>query len=247
VHEFGRLAFGGVWPVMNSVSQFGQDLFVVEALAGLRGGFFVDSGASNGVHFNNTLLLENSFEWRGICIEPNESFFRELTSNRKCHCLNCCLHDREGAVDFVEAANVLGGVLDQYHPTHLEYAKRSFDLKPDAIGRPSTVTKAARTLRSVLQECAAPPVIDYWSLDTEGSELTILKSFPFEDYAFRVITVEHNWLPMRAEIRDFLQSHGYQYVKELRCDDCYVRAEDLETFGMKPKAPAWRSWAWRRS
>jgi hypothetical protein len=63
---------------MVSPSQYGQDLFVVEALGGQRDGFFLDSGASNGVHFNNTLLLEESFGWRGICIEPNDSFFSEL-------------------------------------------------------------------------------------------------------------------------------------------------------------------------
>ena len=52
-----------------------------------------------------------------------------------------------------------------------------------------TAKKIARTLRSVLRECEAPPIIDYWSLDTEGSELTLLKSFPFDDYSFRVVTL----------------------------------------------------------
>jgi hypothetical protein len=41
-------------------------------------------------------------------------------------------------------------------------------------------------------EFVTPPVIDYWSLNTEGSEFAILKSFPFDEYSFRVLTVEHN-------------------------------------------------------
>jgi hypothetical protein len=244
------MALGGVWPIakdMDSPSQYGQDLFVLEALAGQRGGFFLDSGASNGVRFSNTLLLEQSFGWRGICIEPNDLFFVELIRNRKCHCLNCCIYDRDGAVEFVEDAAVLGGVLAEYDPFHLEYAKSNFGLKSDAAGKPVTVRKISRTLRSVLRECNAPSVIDYWSLDTEGSEFTILKSFPFEEYSFRVITVEHNWLPLRAYIRRFLESRGYRLIKALGCDDCYVRARDLENLGHYLSAPAWRSRAWARS
>src|SRR5260370_42436012 len=98
---------------MESASQYGPDLLVLEALAGQRGGFFLDSGASNGVRFSNTLLLEESFGWRGICVEPNELFFRELTKNGKCYCLNCCLYDHDASVVVVEEAYVLVGVLDE--------------------------------------------------------------------------------------------------------------------------------------
>ena len=35
-------------------------------------------------------------------------------------------------------------------------------------------------------------IIDYLSIDTEGSEYRILKAFNFERYTFRCITVEHN-------------------------------------------------------
>jgi Methyltransferase FkbM domain len=88
--------------------------------------------------------------------------------------------------------------------------------------RPITVKKAARRLRSVLQECGAPRIIDYWSLDTEGSELTILKSFPFDAYC--VLTIEHNRFSVRDEIRAFLEARGYWWVRDMGIDDCYVRA-----------------------
>jgi len=228
-------------------SQYGQDLFVLEALAAKRGGFFLDSGASNGVRFSNTLLLEESFGWQGICVEPNDLFYRELIANRTCHCLNCCLYDSDGTVEFLEEAEVLGGVLDEYDPLHLQFAKSHYGLASDATGRPATVSKITRTLRSVLADCNAPPVIDYWSLDTEGSELTILKSFPFEEYSFRVLTVEHNWLPLRAQIREFLESRGYVLIKALGCDDCYVRTQDVKDVVKYVNVPAWRSTAWRRA
>jgi FkbM family methyltransferase len=220
-------------------SQYGQDLFVIELLAGMRDGFFLDSGASDGVSANNTRLLEVSFGWKGICVEPNKNFFAALVRNRRCICLNCCLYDREGSVDFLEQANSLGGILDEYHPAHLQYAKNAFRIPEDAYGRPTTVHKTARTVRSVLREYGAPPVIDYWSLDTEGSEFAILKGFPFDEYSFRVLTVEHNRLPVRDHIRDFLGIRGYRRVRALEIDDCYVKT------GKLPRS-SWRSHVWTR-
>jgi hypothetical protein len=197
--------------------------FVLELLGGMRGGFFLDSGASDGVTKSNTQLLEASFGWRGICVEPNETFFRELVKNRACVCVSCCLYDREGDVELVEA-DVLSGILDEYHPSMLRLAQEMFHVPEGSPGRPATVRRPARTVRSLLRELGAPRVIDYWSLDTEGSELTILKSFPFDEFSFRVLTVEHNNLPAREGIRAHLESHGYVRIEELEIDDCYVKA-----------------------
>jgi hypothetical protein len=79
------------------------------------------------------------------------------------------------------------------------------------------------TIEAALDHAGAPPVIDYWSLDTEGSELLLLRSFPFERYTFNVLTVEHNLRPARRAIRSFMESRGFDYVAELVIDDCYVR------------------------
>jgi len=159
--------------------------------------------------------------------------------NRRCYCVNCWLYDQEGTVDFVEA-DTLGGMLKEYHPAHSQYATKTFRVPKDAAGKTKTVRKPARTIRSILKECAAPPIIDYWSLDTEGSEFTILKSFPFDEYSFRVLTVEHNRLPVRHQIGQFLQGHGYRLVREMGIDDCYVKDISLPSL-------SWRSQAWRRT
>jgi hypothetical protein len=220
-------------------SQFGQDLFVLETLGGLRNGFFLDSGAADGVSASNTQLLEESFGWRGICVEPNELLLAELLKNRRCRCLNCCLYNREGEVEFLEGAMTLGEIVDEYDPAVLRSAAAALRLPENPDGLPRTVLRPARTVRSVLEECRAPPVIDYWSLDTEGSEFAILKSFPFDSFAFRVLTVEHNWLAAREEIRVFLESRGYFRIRVLDIDDCYAR-----DFGAS-RVP-WRSRAWTR-
>ena len=220
-------------------SQLGQDYYVLELLGGMRNGYFLDSGASDGVTVNNTLLLENEYGWNGICIEPNEAFFTLLTKNRKCHCVNSCLYDYNGVVDFIEAST-LGGIVDEYHPTLLNYVVRALKLSQNESGRPEATQKVARTLESIFSEFNAPPIIDYWSLDTEGSELTILKSFPFDKYTFRVLTVEHNHLPVKEGIKIFLEGKGYHRIKEMGIDDCYIN-------NLVELTSAWRSLAWKRS
>jgi hypothetical protein len=141
--------------------------------------------------------------------------------------VNCCLFDKEGSFAFFEAAGVLGGILDAYDPGHLQYAR---SVVTSSSGNPAAdadgvgiVTKVSRTIRSVLQEFEAPHVIDYWSLDTECSELAILESFPFDEYAVRVLTVEHNLTPAREEIRRFLEARGYHHARVLSIDDASVR------------------------
>jgi FkbM family methyltransferase len=215
----------------------GQDRFVVAACGGQRDGFFLDSGASDGLTGSNTLTLEAEYGWTGICIEPNVQLHARLVRNRTCRCLDCCLYDREGEAEFFEAAGVFGGILDEYQPAHLEFARGSVAQLP--TGAPPVVAKRTRTVGSILRDCRAPSVIDYWSLDTEGSELTILRTFPFDEYRVRFLTVEHNHTPLRAAVADFLAIHGLRRVVELGIDDGYAWTGDRPIAG-------WRSRAWPR-
>ena len=216
-------------------SQLGQDHFVLAVLNGMRGGYFLDSGAADGIRSSNTLLLESAYGWRGICIEPNDRYFQALQANRHCICVHSCLYDQAGEVDFVENANMLGGILQEYPPAMLRYARSLF-------GPLNAVRKPARTIASILKEHQAPAVIDYWSLDTEGSELAILKSFPFDEYRLRLLTVEHNRQPVRAAIQHLLEARGYRRIHDFGIDDGYLGPGEP----LPGNHAAWRSAAWRR-
>src|SRR6185436_20722997 len=143
-------------------------------------------------------------------------------------------------VEFLDAGT-LGGIVDCYGPGLLDHARRH---GPTSGGPPiaTTASMRTRTIRSVLEEYEAPHVIDYWSLDTEGSELAVLDGFPFDEYTVRVLSVEHNWTPMRQEIRELLEARGLKWVRELGCDDAYVAADLV----VNPGLPSWRSAAWSR-
>ena len=70
-----------------------------------------------------------------------------------------------------------------------------------------------------------PDVIDYLSIDTEGSELEILQTFDFDAYKFRLITVEHaGEKEKREKICSLLESKGYNRWLPIlsRWDDWYI-------------------------
>jgi hypothetical protein len=219
-------------------SAHGQDAWVIGLLGGQRGGYFLDSGAFDGVEGSNTVVLERGYGWSGLCVEPDDAAYESLARNRACAKAHCCLYTQDGEADFVEAG-MLGGIVGDYHPDLLALARRVYSLPEHAPGQVATMTKPTRTARALLREAGAPSTIDYWSLDTEGSELAILQAFPFDEYVVRALTVEHNNFPVREDIHAFLTSHGFVRVGSLHIDDCYVRAEEAP-------ASAWRSRVWGR-
>jgi hypothetical protein len=54
----------------HSTAQLRQDLFVLSFLQCKSDGFFVEFGATNGIDWSNTHLLETQYGWNGILAEP---------------------------------------------------------------------------------------------------------------------------------------------------------------------------------
>lgn len=201
----------------NALSQLGQDKYVIKDIyKNKRGGFFVDVGASHGLKLSNTYLLEKDFGWNGICIEPNPNFFKKLVKNRKARCLQYAAYSvGEQELEFT-VAGVLSGILE-----HIDYHK--------SATQNSIIKVKTKTLTKILDECKAPLFIEYLSLDTEGSELEVLKGVDFNKYTFGFITVEHNWVePRRTDMKEFLVKNGYRFCCEVRHDDYYIH-KNLES------------------
>ena len=195
----------------NSYSQIGQDLDVINYFKNKKNGYFIEIGATNGIDLSNTYLLEKKYDWNGICIEPQDGFYNQLVQNRNCYTDNSLLFSEKGKEFNFSNAQELGGITD-YIDKHVS-AKESEQVK-----------KISETLTNVLMKYDAPMNIDYMSLDTEGSELEILKGIDFDKYEFGFMTIEHNNVePRRTEIKNFVLDKGYKYYKENNFDDYYIR------------------------
>lgn len=198
-----------------SVSQAGQDFWVyAEAFNLMTGGYFVDVGAHDGVFLSNTYILESRYGWRGVCVEANPRTFRDLRLNRKCLCSNVCVDSSSGMVEFALTGTVGGIIADDTDNQGF------FD--PD-----STVTVQAVKLSDLLVQSRSPRIVDYLTMDIEGAEERALLGFPFEDYVFRVVTIERP----SAKLRDKLTQSGYLLVKEIPGLDCfYVHSSFREQY-----------------
>lgn len=199
-----------------SRSQLGQDLWVLEQLGWKQGGFFVEFGATDGVLLSNSWLLEKYFHWNGICAEPNPKFFKRLEENRSCTLSSACVYANTGLKMRFVLADAFGGLED--HGRDDQHVGRRDAYA--AVGDVIDVTTIS--LNDLLDQQGAPAVIDYLSIDTEGSEQLILEGIDWSRYQFRCITVEHNYTEQRQGIQKILEAQGYQRQKA-QWDDWYVK------------------------
>lgn len=197
-------------------SQLGQDLFVLNQSKYKRAGYFVEFGATNGLELSNTHLLEKEFGWNGILAEPARVWHKDLHSNRSAHIETKCVWSTSGQkLLFNETFSPALSTILQFNES---------DMHSESRKAGNTYQVETISLNELLEKYEAPFIIDYLSIDTEGSELDILKNFNFEKFKFRVITVEHNYTESRQGIFKLLSEKGYKRVFEnvSQFDDWFV-------------------------
>lgn len=196
----------------KSNAQLRQDVLAL-ALNGFRqDGYFVEFGATDGASLNNTLLLEQDFGWTGIVAEPARQWHEDLRRNRRCIVDTRCVWRSTGeTLRFTQAPRGENSAISQY-------------VSPQRRMRGETYDVRTVSFNDLLQGHGAPSVIDYASVDTEGSEFEILKALDWRRWSFRLITIEHNFAPQRDEIHALLIGYGYRRILESvsRFDDWYV-------------------------
>ena len=82
------------------------------------------------------------------------------------------------------------------------------------------------SINDLLEEHNAPKNIDYISIDTEGSEFSILKELDLTKYNVSIFTIEHNFIEeKRNKVRQLLEKNNYLRVFEKisRFDGWYVK------------------------
>ena len=210
----------------NSKSQLGQDLLALALSNSKLGGFFVEFGATNGRDLSNSFILEKSFGWKGILAEPARSWHRELRSNRDCAIETDCVWTRTNdKLLFNEAPSLELSTIDLFSEG---------DMHVDARKSGNKYFVNTISLNDLLTKHNAPILIDYLSIDTEGSEFEILKSFNFERHQFNFISCEHNFGDSRERIYELLSANGYARILEnvSKFDDWYVHASLVESKGL---------------
>jgi hypothetical protein len=220
-----------------------QDWWVVTLLDGMTGGFFVDLAAYDAVAFSNSYVLERDYGWGGICVEPQSKHWKGLL-HRKCVAVAAVVGHATGTAVEFDTRNEEGvaGIASDDHPNKGAASPVSTGDNGDAgeshwgSDAPKRVTFRTVTVRKILQDFKAPPVIHYLSLDVEGSEFLVLQTFPFDAHRVLVITIEKPDLCVRT----ILRQEGYLYLRDLAGqDEVWVHptlpqlARKLEKYGKR--------------
>ncbi|GKY91433.1 hypothetical protein MPSEU_000115600 [Mayamaea pseudoterrestris] len=181
-------------------SQARQDELILALLRNQTNGYFIDLAANDAHLLSNTAALEHSYNWTGLCIEPNPIYWYNLTHYRpNCQVVASVVgKTRDDQVYFRYNAGDHGGIADAGFDNGKRWQRES-------------ELVATVPLLEVLERNNVPTVIDYLSLDVEGAESFILLNFPLEQYRIKIITAER----LKGEIRSYLQNHGYEFVKRL--------------------------------
>lgn len=132
-------------------------------------GFFLDIGYSaDGLVASQVTKHLESKGWRGVCAAP---FAYDLSgSGRTCEFVGQHVSAKTGQRDSVlQCIQTL-------------WATNCDDVEVESVG-----------IEDFLVNTRAPKVIDYASLRTQGSELDILKNFPFSKHCVRAWSINHDY------------------------------------------------------
>lgn len=205
-------------------SQNFQDVFALHTRKLHGPGVFVEFGACDGIEGSNTLMLERDFGWAGCLAEPNPAWHEKLFASNRVISQICadCVWTKSDAVLMFDAterqqlATIAGYGMDDEHAEHRKFSNQIFV---------KTIS-----LLDFLHSYSISSIIDYMSVDTEGSEYDILEQF-FKDnkgqFKINAMSIEHNYMPIREKIHALMIENGYERKYEFmsRWDDYYVKKD----------------------
>lgn len=205
---------------MKYYSQIGQDKFVDEYLNFKENGVFIDIGAHDGKSCSNTLFFEENRNWKGICIEPGLREFENLNKLRKSININACVSDYDGESEFIYIegySNMLSGLLETYNKPHINRINNEVKQYGGTVNK---IKMPVFKLQTILDNHNILN-IDYCSIDTEGSELNIIKSIDFDKTNIKIFSIENNYND--ESIKKYLESKGYNLYTKLQWDDIFIK------------------------
>ncbi|KRX21630.1 Protein Star [Trichinella nelsoni] len=216
-------------------SQKKQSMVIDELLHNKRNGFFIEAGAYDGETYSNSLYFEKYLNWTGLLVEPDYANLKRLMrKKRKAWVLKGCLEGSSRPKKLHLYAAMEVGVLEEY----MTFARRLFT----RMWRPTQVIEVwCFPLLSVMTAINQMHA-DYFVLDVEGAEMSVLKGLPLDKLDITVMQIEYSvfsgafWDREQSrkrlhEMRQFMKTHFPEYTefRTIALDIIYVK-EGTVTF-----------------
>jgi FkbM family methyltransferase len=183
-------------------------------------GYFVDVGAYDGIKYSNTWGLAKA-GWSGLCVEPVDEQYRRCITNHARHkgvkCIKTCIGNQEGTIPFY--------VSDMYST----YNVKQMDLRKHLYQDVRQTTSPIIPLDKALENNEVKPRFEVLSVDVEGAEVGVLKSFSIDHWQPEICIIEaHERHPnpdMRFNapfINEYFESAGYKKVYSDDTNNVYI-------------------------
>ena len=181
----------------------------------------IEVGALDGIFVSNTLHFERN-GWDALCIEPVPQYYAKLKQNRK-NVLNFAAGSSNN--DDVKFTVVNMSNDDQSSTSGLEVDARLIDSHSPLNPTKEVISVKTRRLDWCIENYFNHETIDFISIDTEGNELDVLKSFDVNKYNIKLMVIKNNFYDDSNE--KYLAELGWIKDQRVVVNDFYVK---------KPKA-----------
>ena len=208
-------------PKSGYYGQFSTDVLIELYFCNKNMGVCVEVGAANGTRGSNTLYFEK-LGWRALCIEPNPGYFEMIKKTRK-EAIQCaCGSDNQQNVPFtvfdIGKKNIMSSV------SGLMPDQRLVEQHHHIINETRQINVEVKTLNTVLTEHNVENNIDFISIDTEGTELDVLKGLDLAYWDIPLLVVENNFND--PEIEAYMKDFGYQKDARWKINDFYLKRSE---------------------
>ncbi len=196
-----------LWPPNANLSQYILDFFE-EGYAGHA----VDVGASDGISINTTYALEASHRWTVLSVEANPDF-GPLLKKHRAWVEMCACSDHAGLADFH---------IHNENPESFSALKKAAyrqDIWPNEPMTWKVVQVPVATVNQLLAKWEFPK-LDVLCIDTEGTELDVLRGCDLEKWKPKVIVTEC-WDRV-GPIDLYLEAAGYKKTARNVHNDIFV-------------------------
>ena len=205
-------------------SQRGEDRKLQKWFKDLCSGTYLEIGGLDGFRFSNSYLYNKGLGWTGVLVEASPRNYEELIKNRPNEIANvhAGVCEKEMDLHWVESrVSAVGGFQEFAAPS---FQKRYWS---EEEIRNAQIVKC-ETLENILLDNVGPGFyFDFFSLDVEGAEYSVLQSMNFNLVGFGVIFVEadvHNPTKNMA-VRELLESNGYMYLEDEKGSSWFVNKD----------------------
>ena len=186
-------------------SQFGEDEYIIQKFfPHQRHGTYFEAGAMDGWLFSNTIRLAKR-GFTGILVEPNPDEFGKLRRNRPDDVLHQCTIGPAGT-DTLSL-----NIIPSMSSTTFGSRFAGFTTRTVQVNR--------KPLTDILD---GVDKIDFFSLDVEGAELSVLQTMKWEVPVMVWLIENHEGNADFDAIRDLMKRRGYKFVERVHFNDVFV-------------------------